>query len=100
LSVPDPDTLANPRCRNAVADRLDLAGTIAVRDHARKGALAKPAAFHVGWIDARGNEAHPHFASAGIWFLDLAHAQHVAGRAHGLVIGSAHLSGLLDASFN
>ena len=69
---------------NAVADRVDLAGAVAVRDHARKRDLADgPRALHVGRIDARGLEAGraPRRGRAGRF--DLAHAQHVAGRPIG-----------------
>src|SRR4051795_7732395 len=54
LTVPDPDALADARGGNAVADGVDLAGAIAVRDDAREGDLARQAgtALDVGGIDA------------------------------------------------
>jgi hypothetical protein len=54
LTVPDPDPLANARFGDAVADLVDHAGAVAVRDQARPGDLAGRALarLHVGGIDA------------------------------------------------
>ncbi len=92
LPVPDPDAFAHAGRGDAVADSVDLAGAVAVRDHAWKRDLARHpgAAFHVGRVDAGCGEAHAHLAGAGLRRLHLVHAQHGAGRPVGLVIGSTH----------
>ena len=67
---------------HAVADPVDLAGAVAVRDDARERDLAVDAgaALDVGRIDAGGREPHPHLAASGFAGLDIADAQHLAGR--------------------
>src|SRR5262245_5085514 len=92
LAVPDPDALAQPRRRRAVADAINLSCAVAVRDHPRERDLARRAgaALDVGGIDAGGEEAHPHLAAPRLGGLDLSHAQNRAGGSVRLVIGSAH----------
>ena len=90
LAVPQPHPLADARGRHAGADRLDLAGAIAVRDHAREKQLAQPAAFHVGRVDAGSAHTHAHLAGARRGGFDLADAQHLARGSHGFVECSTH----------
>ena len=92
LPVPDPHPLAHARGRHAFADAIDLAGAVAVRDHAREGDLAggAGAALDVGRIDPGGAQPNAHFARARLRRIDLGDAQHLAGGAVLLVIGSAH----------
>src|SRR5262245_59320580 len=92
LSVPNPDPFAQARRRYLGADAVDLAGAVAVWNHARKRDLARYAgtALHVGRIDAGGDEAHPDLTGSRLWSRDLGDPQNVAGGSVGLVVGSAH----------
>src|SRR6185503_12275565 len=80
LPVPQPDPFADARLRHAVADRVDDAGAVTVRDDARPGDLAGRALarFDVGGVDAGGGELDPHFARAGLRRCDVADLQHLA----------------------
>ena len=92
LPIPNPDPLAEARFGDAVADLVDDAGAVAVRDEARPGDLAGGALarFDVGRVDAGSRELDADLAGAGLRRLDLADAQHLACRTVLLVIGGAH----------
>ncbi len=92
LAVPDPDSLAHTRWRNAFAHAVNLAGAVAVRNDAGESDLAgQPgAAFDIGRVDAGGGEAHPDLTPSRLWRLQFRDPQHVAGRSVRLVVGSAH----------
>src|SRR5665811_1494792 len=92
LPIPDPDPLAQARFGDAVADLVDLACAVAVRDQARPGDLAGRtlARFDIGRVDAGVAEFDPHLAGAGLRRLFLSHAQYLARGTVLLVIGGSH----------
>src|SRR5581483_2779008 len=76
LAVPDPHPLADARFRHAVTDLIDDAGTVALRDHAWPGDLARAALprLHIGGVNAGGGELDAHFAGPRPRRLDIADA--------------------------
>ena len=73
LPVTDPHPLADARGGDAVADLVDDAGAVAVRDDARPGDLAVGALarFDVGRVDTRGRKLDANLAGAGLRRFDL-----------------------------
>jgi hypothetical protein len=94
LRVPDPDALTLSCGGDAVADRIDGAGAVAVRDHARMGDFAGTAfaRLHVGGVDAGGLEPDADLAGTRLRRFDVGHPQNVAGRAVSLIERRTHSS--------
>src|SRR5450830_1084177 len=88
------NSAAVPQARfgDAVAELVDHAGAVAVRDQARPGNLAGRtlARFDIGRVDAGVAEFDPHLAGAGLRRLDLSHAQYLARGTVLFVIGGSH----------
>ena len=97
LPVPHPDALANTRGGHAVAHQVDFTGTVAMRNDARIGDLARRARarLHVGGVDAGRGKLDAHFTRPGPRRFDLAQLEHRIGRAVLLIIGGAHFRFLL-----
>ena len=99
LRVPDPDLLPEAAPAHALADRVDLAGAVAVRDDQR---MAWPvadteAAIAVGRVDTGEANPHPHLARPGPRLGELADLQHLAGGAVSGVEGRLHAGTSLAA---
>src|SRR5262249_16798640 len=77
-----------------VAQHVDDAGAVAVRNDAWKGDLAREAGarLHVRRIDAGRGEPDAHLAGTGTRRLDLADLKHIAGGSVPFVIPGTHLS--------
>ena len=92
LAVEQPDALAGLEPRDAVADLVDDARAVAVRNDARifHRAIAAAAAADIGGIDAGRLQPHPDFARAGHRRRHLAIGQHLGRGARSLVPDRLH----------
>src|ERR1700693_385874 len=92
MPVQHPYELTHTRGGHAVAHQVDFTGTVAMRNDARIGDLARGARarLHVGGVDAGRGKLDAHFARPGPRRFDLAQLEHRVGRAVLLIIGDAH----------
>ena len=85
LTVPDPDALADTIGVDAVTDRFDDAGTVAVRNHPVIGwpghTGATSPGFHIRWIYPRICQTYQNLAFCRAGGRHFLHAQHVFGFA-------------------
>ena len=93
LGAVDPDALSGPGRVDAVADRVDDARPVAVRDHPRiRHPVADPVAalLRVPGVDARDSDADANLARSRLGVGHLADLQHLRRRARPLVPSCEH----------
>ena len=100
LRVPQPHPLADVAVIDAVADRIDHACAVAMRDDAWPCQWTPTPALHVGRVDAGHGDFHANLAGARLGRIHVADRQYVARRTVAFVPGSLHPCGPPPAQEN
>jgi len=98
--IPDPYALADAIARDTIADGVDHAHAVAVRDHARERHAGPAASARLGVrrIHAGPVQPHAHLAGIGHRVRNVAELQNLRGRAVAFVEGSLHANSSCDVA--